>query len=145
MVFGMPLRRVGSDPLAGCSPRSWLEQEPWLEDCPLMKTFPVRLAVRRTVRSITALTVSLVLLVLAPFAVALDVHHELAAADADGHEHSETDLCQWVQHQTAGSLDVSPPKLPVIETGGLREFPAERVFLSIDLFPDGPSRAPPLR
>lgn len=92
-----------------------------------------------------ALTVSLMLLVLAPFAVALDVHHELAAADADGHEHSDTDLCQWVQHQTAGSLDFDPPKPAVAERVGQQEFPAESVLLSIDLSSAGPSRAPPLR
>ncbi len=110
-----------------------------------MRTFLTRPAVYRKARTLAALTVGLVLLVLAPFAVALDVHHELAAADADGHEHSDTDLCQWVQHQTAGSLDVSPPKFPVIETVGQREFPAESVLLSIDPSSAGPSRAPPLR
>ena len=53
----------------------------------------------------------LLLLAIAPFAVAQDVHHELAAADHDGHEHSDTDLCQWVKHHTAGSLDVGAPLL----------------------------------
>lgn len=110
-----------------------------------MRTFPTRFAVYRKARTLAALTVGLVLLVLAPFAVALDVHHELAAADADGHEHSDTDLCQWVQHQTAGSLDLDPPKPAVAEIVGQQEFPEESVFLSIDPSFVGPSRAPPLR
>ena len=57
----------------------------------------------------TGLSVSVILLLLAiaPFAVAQDVHHELAAADTDGHEHSDTDLCQWVQHHTSSSLTIA--------------------------------------
>ena len=59
----------------------------------------------------TGLAVGLVLLhlAIAPFAVAQDVHHELAAADTDGHEHSDNDLCQWMQHHTSGSLVVAIP------------------------------------
>jgi hypothetical protein len=110
-----------------------------------MRTFPTRLAVYRKAHTFAALTVGLVLLILAPFAVALDVHHELAAADTDGHEHSDTDLCQWVQHQTAGSLDLGPCTLAVAEIVGQRELPADSVLLSIDLSAGGPSRAPPLR
>ena len=53
-----------------------------------------------------AVFVSLVLLLLAmaPFAAALEIHHQLAAADHDGHEHSDFDLCYWVQHHSSGSL-----------------------------------------
>ena len=51
-----------------------------------------------------ALALSLLLLVIAPFSTALAVHHDLAAADHDGHEHSDTDLCQWVQYHTGHSL-----------------------------------------
>ncbi len=53
-----------------------------------------------------AVSVSLVLLLLAmvPFAAALEIHHELAPADHDGHEHSDFDLCYWVQHHSSGSL-----------------------------------------
>ncbi len=145
MVSGMPLRRFGPGPDAGCSWRSWNEQGPWLKDRPMRQIVRARCAVRRPARSIAALTVSLVLLVLAPFAVALDIHHELAAVDADGHEHSETDLCQWVQHQTVGWLDVSPPKFLAIEAGGQRELPDETVLQAIDPSSAGPSRAPPLR
>jgi hypothetical protein len=86
----------------------------------------------------------LLLLTLAPFAVAQDVHHELAAADTDGHEHSDTDLCQWVQHHTAGSLDCDVPKPAACELVRHQDPPAESVLLSFDSSSVGPSRAPPL-
>ena len=87
----------------------------------------------------------LLLLAIAPFAVAQDVHHELAAADHDGHEHSDTDLCQWVQHHTAGSFDVGAPLFTVQELVDLLELPADSVLLSFKLSTPGPSRAPPPR
>ena len=90
-----------------------------------------------------ALGIICVLLGLAPFAVAQDVHHELAAADTDGHEHSDTDLCQWVQHHTAGSLDLDAPKLAVCELVWHQKLPSESVLHSVDLSFVGPSRAPP--
>lgn len=86
-----------------------------------------------------------ILLGLAPFAVAQDVHHELAAADHDGHEHSETDLCQWVQHHTAGSLDTGVPVLSVCEGLTLVAPQAESVLLSVAADSFGPPRGPPLR
>ena len=94
-------------------------------------------------RGTVAIGLVLLLLAIAPFAVAQDVHHELAAADHDGHEHSDTDLCQWVQHHTAGSLDDGAPLLTAQELVDLLELPADSVLLSIDLSVVGPSRAPP--
>ena len=94
-------------------------------------------------RQIIALGMMIILLGLAPFAVAQDVHHELAAADHDGHEHSDTDLCQWVQHHTAGSLDVDVPQLAFCELVRHRAVPAESVVLSSEYSSVGPSRAPP--
>ena len=96
-------------------------------------------------RRVISLAMIVILLGLAPFAVAQDVHHELAAADHDGHEHSDTDLCQWVQHHTAGSLDVDAPRLAFCELVRHRALPAESVLLSQDFFSVGPSRAPPHR
>ena len=90
-----------------------------------------------------AIGLVLLLLAIAPFAVAQDVHHELAAADHDGHEHSDTDLCQWLQHHTAGSLDVSAPPLTAQKLVDLLELPADSVLLSFELSTPGPSRAPP--
>jgi len=95
-------------------------------------------------RAGVSLGLILLLLTIAPFAVAQDVHHELAAADHDGHEHSDTDLCQWVQHHTAGSLDVGLPLLTAGEFVNLLEPPADSVLLSFELPTVSPSRAPPL-
>jgi hypothetical protein len=86
-----------------------------------------------------------ILLGLAPFAVAQDVHHELAAADSDGHEHSDTDICQWVQHHTAGSVDSDAPRLAFCELVRQQELPAEPILLSAAPSLVGPSRAPPHR
>jgi hypothetical protein len=94
-------------------------------------------------QSTVALGLILLLLAIAPFAVAQDVHHELAAADHDGHEHSDTDLCQWVKHHTAGSLDVGGPLLVAQELVDLLELPTDSVLLSFELSTLGPSRAPP--
>ena len=90
-----------------------------------------------------AIGLVLLLLAIAPFAVAQDVHHELAAADHDWHEHSDTDLCQWVQHHTAGSLDVGVPLFTAQELVALLELPADSLLLSFKLSTPGPSRAPP--
>lgn len=85
----------------------------------------------------------LLLLALAPFAVAQDVHHELAAADTDGQEHSDNDLCEWVQHHTSGSLDLDVPKVAFCELIELHEQSAEPLFLPAAFLFIGPSRAPP--
>ncbi|MBK9308824.1 MAG: hypothetical protein IPM58_17445 [Nitrospira sp.] len=82
---------------------------------------------------------------LAPFAVAQDVHHELAAADSDGHEHSDTDICQWVQHHTAGSVDYDVPTLVVSESVCEQQLPCDSIILSAAPSLVGPSRAPPSR
>ena len=85
----------------------------------------------------------LLLLVLAPFAVALEIHHALAAADHDGHEHSDTDICQWVQHHTSGSIDIAAPVLSARGMVRPHAPPLESVLLSVALSSVGPSRAPP--
>lgn len=53
---------------------------------------------------------TLTLLTMGPLVAALEIHHALAAADHDGHQHTDFDLCQWVQQHASGSLStVSPP------------------------------------
>jgi hypothetical protein len=96
-------------------------------------------------RGAVAIGLALLLLSIAPFAVAQDVHHELAAADHDGHEHSDTDLCQWVKHHTAGFLDIGAPLFTAQELVDLLELPADSVLLSFGLSTPGPSRAPPCK
>lgn len=90
-----------------------------------------------------SLSLILLLLVLAPFAVAQDVHHELAAADTDGHEHSDMDLCQWVQHHTAGSIDLGGPVYSAFDIVRPYELSAPSRLVSVELSVVGPSRAPP--
>ena len=84
-----------------------------------------------------------IVLGLAPFAVAQDVHHELAAADSDGHEHSDTDICQWVQHHIAGSVDLDLPRLAVCDVVRQQGRPSECILRSAAPSLVGPSRAPP--
>jgi hypothetical protein len=90
-----------------------------------------------------AVGMACIILGLAPFAVAQDVHHELAAADSDGHEHSDTDICQWVQHHTAGSVDFDIPKPAFCEHVRQQELPSQSILLPVVLSLVGPSRAPP--
>jgi hypothetical protein len=94
-------------------------------------------------RSAVALGMICIILGLAPFAVAQDVHHELAAADTDGHEHSDTDICQWVQHHIAGSVDLDLPRLAVCDIVRQQELPSDSILLSAAPSLVGPSRAPP--
>ena len=90
-----------------------------------------------------SLGVILVLLVLAPFAAAQDIHHELAAADADGHEHSDTDLCQWVQHHTSGSIDTGDALSSAWEPACEYDLLPLPTLDSVDRISVSPSRAPP--
>lgn len=85
-----------------------------------------------------------ILLALAPFAAALEVHHELAAADHDGHEHSDSDLCQWVQHHTGQSLLSGQPSLSTAAAIRRQECPGLTGLLSSTLILTRPSRAPPV-
>jgi hypothetical protein len=98
-------------------------------------------------RAQSSLSVCLILLLLtiAPFAVAQDVHHELAAADQDGHQHSDTDLCQWVQQHTAGSCGGDAPLLIVSELVRPLALPPDSILVSADLLTPNSSRAPPRR
>ena len=65
----------------------------------------------------TALCLGILLLCQAPFSLALEIHHVFAEVDHDGHEHSDFDLCQWVQQHTGGSLVMDPPRLTTQITG----------------------------
>lgn len=106
--------------------------------------FPISLSgLISVLRAGLALGMICVMLGLAPFAVAQDVHHELAAADSDGHEHSDTDICQWVQHHIAGSVDLDLPRLAVCDVVRQQEIPSESILLSAAPSLVGPSRAPP--
>lgn len=83
------------------------------------------------------------LILLAPFAVAQDVHHALAAADTDGHEHSAYDICQWVDDHIAGSVECDLPRLTPGDLVWSLVSTADDVSFSTTLSLVGPSRAPP--
>jgi len=101
-------------------------------------------SVHRSLRAAVPLTLAGVLLALAPFAVALEVHHELAAADQDSHQHSDTDLCQWVQHHTSNSLQAVLPVVESFFTAALAPAHPPLVVLSFHSLDSSSPRAPPL-
>jgi len=43
------------------------------------------------------------------FGYALEIHHVFAEVDHDGHQHSDFDLCKWVQSHAANSLVCDDP------------------------------------
>lgn len=114
-----------------------------LQDAPSMISCASIQKMRRSLRCGVTVGLVVLLLALAPFAVAQDVHHELAAADHDGHEHSDNDLCQWVQHHTTGSLVVAIP--PPVSWAAISEHQWCPVtcLVSSSFLAVGPSRAPP--
>jgi hypothetical protein len=93
--------------------------------------------------SMIAFAVSLLLVAIAPFSTALAIHHDLAAADHDGHEHSDTDLCQWVQYHTGHSLVGDVPTVSTILHAIEPKFHLQLPFLSLSLSDSLSPRAPP--
>ena len=100
-------------------------------------------SVLRPLRAVVSLALVGALLALAPFAVALEVHHELAAADQDGHQHSDTDLCQWVQHHTSSSLQTVVPAVGSLFAISFFHIHVPSTLLSFQLSAAGSPRAPP--
>ncbi|HRC23828.1 MAG: hypothetical protein WAU44_11750 [Nitrospira sp.] len=94
--------------------------------------------------SVVALLLACMLLTMAPFAAALEIHHELAAADHDGHEHSDTDLCQWVQYHTGHSLAGDVPAPCAFLADAPPQSVRAPILISQSLPASRASRAPPL-
>lgn len=104
----------------------------------------------RTIRQVSgpvafaALALVCLLVAMGPLSTALDIHHIFAAADHDGHEHSDGDLCQWVQQHTGHSL---PAIVPLMERYVLLLddlIPLDRFFLASVVVSGGAPRAPPI-
>lgn len=55
--------------------------------------------------------VCLMFLTMLPFAGALEIHHIFSEVDHDAHEHTEFDLCQWVQQHGNGLFEFQEPVL----------------------------------
>ena len=90
-----------------------------------------------------ALSVVLLLLALAPFSTALAIHHDFAAADDDGHQHSDTDLCQWVQYHTGHSLVADIPDVSSLFQPVERALPPVLLLYTLSVPSSLGSRAPP--
>jgi hypothetical protein len=90
-----------------------------------------------------ALILGLVLLSSIPFVHALEIHHLFADVDHDGHQHSDFDLCQWIQHHTANSLVWDTPRLSHWSVvAGFLPLDREETYLSLT-FPLCNPRGPP--
>ena len=90
-----------------------------------------------------AICLGLVLLCQLPFTVALEIHHVFAAVDHDEHEHSDFDLCQWVQQHATGSMVMDPPNLATLILYDVRRPSHPEVLVSSFLVRTSGSRAPP--
>jgi len=92
-----------------------------------------------------ALSLALVccLLALTPVGVTLELHHALGAQDADGHQHSDSDFCQWIQHHIGTSLlsDVLEP----VSFGliSVQTVPVHDLYISTRFPQTSPPRGPP--
>lgn len=71
------------------------------------------LFLRMTARKYVVLT-GLMFLCLLPFAGTLEIHHVFAEVDHDGHEHSDFDVCQWVQQHANGVFVLEKPLADVL-------------------------------
>jgi hypothetical protein len=98
----------------------------------------------RGVTQAVVLTVMVALLAIAPFVAVLELHHALGAVDQDGHQHSDSDLCQWIQHHAGNSIQPVLPSVASAPTVGQHEFPAPLLLSSSGLIFVGPARAPPI-
>ena len=86
----------------------------------------------------------LVVLGMLPFAGALEIHHVFADMDHDGHDHSDFDLCQWVQQHTSGSLLLDAPVLAILHSMDFDHAGYVDTLSFVDIDRGRSSRAPPL-
>ncbi|MDT7043935.1 hypothetical protein [Candidatus Nitronereus thalassa] len=91
-----------------------------------------------------AATVVLLVLCLLPFASALEVHHIFAEVDHDGHEHSDFDLCQWVQAHGSGSVDLDHGNLGIPLQVEHEQWHTSEIVFSSKALTSQESRGPPL-
>lgn len=105
----------------------------------------LRLAIFSARSQVTiAATVVLFFLCLLPFASALEVHHIFAEVDHDGHEHSDFDLCQWVQANGSGSIDFGHADLGIPLRVEYEQWHTSEVVFSSITLTSQESRGPPL-
>jgi hypothetical protein len=85
----------------------------------------------------------LCLLSFPPFVATLELHHQLGEADEDGHQHSATDLCSWVQSHASSSVVDCAHVLVSQWAVSVPETPHHDRFVSHLFLIDLPTRAPP--
>jgi hypothetical protein len=85
------------------------------------------------------------LLALTPAGVTLELHHALGAQDADGHQHSDSDLCQWIQHHIGTSLLTDVPEPVSVVLLAFQDAPVHDLDTSTRFIQTGPPRGPPER
>ena len=87
----------------------------------------------------------LLLLTEMAFFSVLGVEHVLANPEADGHAHSEFDLCDWLQIQTTGSLTFHVDLLSSVVFGPSDDVLQATIVWDKQLsISSSPPRAPPL-
>lgn len=78
-----------------------------------------------------------------PFIATLELHHELGAADNDGHQHSSADLCSWVQSHASSSISDCTPVMDSQPTASTSPPPCSDRLVEHVLLVNLPARAPP--
>jgi hypothetical protein len=97
-----------------------------------------------SVRTLVALLAAFLFVGILPFSGALEVHHIFAAVDHDGHEHSDFDLCQWVQKHTSSSLAIDPPGLAALDRLSVQHHTIPQIPVFTPVISSIGSRAPPV-
>jgi hypothetical protein len=85
----------------------------------------------------------LALLAFAPLAATLELHHALGEEDQDGHQHSATDVCSWVQSHVSSSIIGCAPVLASQPAALAPETPSQDRIVEHLLLANVPARAPP--
>jgi hypothetical protein len=78
-----------------------------------------------------------------PLAATLELHHALGEADQDGHQHSASDLCSWVQSHASSSIVGRAPALVSQPAAPAPETPCGDRLVEHLLLTTLPARAPP--
>jgi hypothetical protein len=86
---------------------------------------------------------ALALVAFAPLAATLELHHQLGEADEDGHQHSTSDLCSWVQSHVSSSIVGDAPVLASQPAAPALETPYQGRIIEHLLLASLPARAPP--
>ncbi len=91
------------------------------------------------------LVLGLALVAFAPLAATLELHHALGEADQDGHQHSATDVCSWVQSHVSSSIAGCAPVLASQPAAPAPETPYHDRISEHLLLANLPVRAPPVQ